>query len=65
MDKAGTTDAELQDYVAAAARLQDLNLDPAQLERVTVVFVRNAGIARLVLEADIPDATEPAPVFLP
>lgn len=65
MDKTGTTDAELQDYVAAAARLQDLNLDPAQLERVTAVFARNAAIARLALDFDLPNSLEPAPVFEP
>jgi hypothetical protein len=57
-------EAELKVYVAAAARAQDLDLDAAQLGRVTAVFARNAEIARLVLDFDLP-SSEPAPVFEP
>ena len=52
-------------YVAAAARAQCLELSPAQLERVCAVFARNAEIAQLVLDFDLPDSVEPAPVFTP
>ena len=52
-------------YVAAAAQAQGLVLDPEQLKRVATVFARNADIARLVLEFELPEAVEAAPVFQP
>jgi molybdopterin-biosynthesis enzyme MoeA-like protein len=52
-------------YVAAAARAQGLTLSEEALGRVTTTFARNAAIARVLLEADLPEAVEPAPVFKP
>ena len=57
--------ADLERFVAAAAQAQGLTLDPEQLRRVAAVFARNADIARLVLEFDLPESIEPAPVFQP
>jgi hypothetical protein len=57
--------AELEQFVAAAARAQGLVLDPEQMQRVTVAFARHAAIASLVLEFDLPASVEPAPVFAP
>ena len=59
------TSDDIGRYIAAAAKAQDLTLDPAQLQRVATVFGRNAEIARLVLDFDLPDTVEAAPVFTP
>jgi hypothetical protein len=56
---------DIEQFVAASAQAQGLTLDPEQLQRVAEVFVRNADIARLVLEFDLPESIEPAPVFEP
>ncbi len=55
----------IERFVAAAAQAQGLALDAQQLQRVAAVFSRNADIARLVLEFDLPESIEPAPVFQP
>ncbi len=57
--------ADLERFVAAAVQAQGLALDPEQLQRVAAVFSRNADIARLVVDFDLPDSVEPAPVFQP
>ena len=57
--------ADYESFVAAAAQAQGLALDPGQMRRVAAVFARNADIARLVIEFDLPDSVEPAPVFEP
>lgn len=57
--------ADIERFVAAAAQAQGLSLVPEQQERIAAVFARNAEIARLVLEFDLPDSVEPAPVFEP
>lgn len=56
---------EIQLYVAAAAQAQGLTLDVEQLRRVVTVFTRNADLAKLVLEFELPETVEPAPVFTP
>jgi hypothetical protein len=56
---------DIENFVAAAAQAQGLALDPGQQQRIAAVFARNADIARLVLEFDLPDSVEPAPVFQP
>jgi len=56
---------DIENFVAAAAQAQGLTLDPDQQQRVAVAFARNADIARLVLEFDLPESVEPAPVFTP
>lgn len=60
-----TSDTELDDYVAAAARLQGYALDAEQLARVQSVFRRNAAIAQLVTSFDPGETAEPAPQFRP
>ena len=57
--------ASIESYVAAAARAQRLELTPEQLQRVCAVFARNAEIAQLVRDFELPGAVEPAPVFTP
>jgi len=57
--------ADIENYVAAAARAQGFALTPEQLQRVTAVFARNAEIARLVVDFEIPEPVEAAPVFTP
>jgi hypothetical protein len=52
-------------FVIGAARAQGFDLDAEQLQRVVAVFARNAELAKLVLELDAPESTEPAPVFKP
>jgi hypothetical protein len=56
---------DIERYVAAAAQAQGLTLGAEQLQRVVTVFTRNADLAKLVLEFDLPDTVEPAPVFTP
>ncbi len=56
---------DIERYVAAAAQAQGLTLEAEQLQRVVTVFTRNADLAKLVLEFDLPETVEPAPVFTP
>ena len=56
---------DIESYVAAAALAQGLTLEAEQLQRVVTVFTRNADLAKLVLEFDLPETVEPAPVFTP
>jgi hypothetical protein len=59
------SDTALDDYVAAAARLQGFALDADQLARVQAIFRRNAAIAQLVTTFDPGETAEPAPQFRP
>lgn len=59
------SDTSLDEYVAAAARLQGFALDADQLARVQAVFRRNAAIAELVMCFDPGETAEPAPQFRP
>jgi hypothetical protein len=59
------SDTALDDYVAAAARVQGFALDADQLARVQAVFRRNAAIAQLVTTFDPGETAEPAPQFRP
>jgi hypothetical protein len=56
---------DLNAYVTAAATAQRLELDAAQLERVAQVFARTASLAQPLLDFDLPEAVEPAPVYRP
>ena len=56
---------DIEKYVAAAARAQGLTLDPEQLQRVAAIYARNADIARLVMDFDLPPSPEPTPIFQP
>lgn len=57
--------ADVKPFVIAAARAQGLKLEADEIERVCEVFLRNARIAELVIELDLPETVEPAPVYLP
>jgi hypothetical protein len=54
---------DIERYVAAAAQAQGLTLEAEQLRRVVTVFTRNADLAKLVLDFNLPETVEPAPVF--
>jgi hypothetical protein len=56
---------DIEHFVAASAQAQGLTLDPEQLQRVAAAFARIADIARVVLEFDLPESIEAAPVFRP
>jgi hypothetical protein len=55
--------SDVESFVAAAARAQGLDLGGEELQRVSAVFARNAALAQLVVDFELPDAIEPAPVF--
>jgi len=52
-------------YVDAAAAALGLPLDPAHRPGVIANIERIAGLARLVMELPLDEASEPAPVFKP
>lgn len=52
-------------YVAAAAPLVGLTLDPARQARVAAAFALVATIAAPALAVPLEPAMEPAPVFRP
>jgi Protein of unknown function (DUF4089) len=56
---------DTEEYVAAAALARGVKLEPEQLRRIAAVYARNAGIAKLVMDLDLPDSIETAPVFTP
>ena len=56
---------DIEKYVAEAARAQGLTLNAEQLQRVAAIYARNADIARLVMDFDLPPSPAPAPVFTP
>ena len=56
---------DIEKYVAEAARAQGLTLDAEQLQRVAMIYARNADIARVVMDFDLPPSPETAPVFTP
>ena len=56
---------DTEKYVADAAHAQGLTLDAEQLQRVAAMYARNADIARLVMDCDLPPSPEPSPIFRP
>ena len=56
---------DIEKCVAEAARAQGLTLDAEQLQRVAMIYARNADIAKLVIEFDLPSSIEPAVIFRP
>jgi hypothetical protein len=52
-------------YVRAAVAAQGLTLEAEALQRVVQTFGRNARLAALVLDFEVPPEVEPAPVFRP
>jgi hypothetical protein len=64
IDQYGIDQTAIELFVAAA-QAQGLTLDPEQLQRVAAIYARNADIARLVMDFDLPPSIEPASVFKP
>ena len=56
---------EIEKYVAETAQAQGLTFDAEQLQRVALIYARNADIAKLVMEFDLPPSPEPAVIFRP
>ena len=55
--------ASLDDYIAAAARVLDLPIDPAWQPAVRANLELTLRLAAVVAEFPLPDEAEPAPVF--
>ena len=53
----------LDDFIAAAARALDLPLEPAWLPAVKANLEVTLRLATLVVDFELPDTTEPAPVY--
>ena len=53
------------DFVRSAARLSDLPLDEAQVQRVAAHLARTKLMVTLLRDAPLPDALEPAEVYRP
>ena len=53
----------LDDFIAAAARALDLPLEPAWLPAVKANLEVTLRLATLVADFELPDTTEPAPVY--
>lgn len=51
--------------MAAGTAANNLPVDPAYRDGVRINLVRTAAIAKLVMEFELPDAIEAAPVFRP
>jgi len=58
-------DADVLDYVRAAAAALDLPLDGAAAQRVAAHLARTAAMARLLDAAGLAPGDEPAEVFRP
>ena len=53
----------LDDFIAAAARALDLPLEPAWLPAVKANLEVTLRHANVVADFELPDATEPAPIY--
>jgi hypothetical protein len=56
---------DIEKYVAEAAHAQGLTLDAEQLQRVAAIYARNADIAKLVMDFDLPPSPDPTTIFRP
>lgn len=54
---------DAENFVRQAAAIQSLQLDAEALQRVAVVFARNAQLASQVMTFEFDEAREAAPVF--
>ena len=52
-------------YVRAALALQGCDFDPARIARILAQFERIEIIARVMFDAELPPASEPAESFRP
>ena len=55
--------APLDDFIAAAAVALDLPLEPAWLPAVKANLEVTLRLATVVADFELPDTTEPAPIF--
>ena len=53
----------LDEFIAAAARALDLPLEPAWLPAVKANLEVTLRLATVVADFELPDTTEPAPVY--
>jgi len=53
----------LDDYIAAAARALDLPIEPAWMPAVKANLEVTLRLATVVADFELPDTTEPAPIF--
>jgi hypothetical protein len=53
----------LDDYIAAAARVLDLPVEPAWLPAVKANLEVTLRLATVVADFELPDSTEPAPIY--
>ena len=54
-----------QTYLEQATRLLDLPYTPQAEDGVVRAFRVNQGLAQTLLDFELPDALEPAPIFRP
>ncbi|MBX9630355.1 MAG: DUF4089 domain-containing protein [Burkholderiales bacterium] len=52
-------------YVEVVAGAQGFALSAEQITRVAAIFARTAEMAELLMEFDLPESAEPAPLFRP
>jgi hypothetical protein len=57
------TDTALDDFIAAAACMLELPLEPAWQPAVRTHLQVTLRLAAIVAELELPDEAEPAPVF--
>ena len=53
----------LDDFIAAAAKALDLPLEPAWLPAVKANLEVTLRLATVVADFELPDTTEPAPIY--
>ncbi|HEY0224486.1 MAG TPA: DUF4089 domain-containing protein [Pseudolabrys sp.] len=53
----------LDDYIAAASRALDLPIEPAWLPAVKANLEVTLRLATVVADFELPDTTEPAPIY--
>jgi Protein of unknown function (DUF4089) len=53
----------LDDFIAAAARALDLPVEPAWLPAVKANLEVTLRLATVVADFELPDTTEPAPIY--
>jgi len=52
-------------YVEVVAGAQGFELSAEQVARIAAIFARTAEMAELLMEFDLPESAEPAPLFRP
>ena len=65
MTPAPSTASDIADYVRSTARLLELPLDAAQVERVAMHLARTKAMVGLLRDAPLAPEDEPAELFRP